>query len=291
MKKIFLIISFLSSLIVQAQYYPMLKENKYWDQLNFYFPSICQYVSGGRCYLCGDTVINSISYKKICDYPILSSIGTPFCPPYYVSLSGNLQPDYFIREDTIARKVYFLSTINNEPEYLLYDFNLSIGDTLDTEYDLGLTLVLDTIENVTLFNGNVRRKFDFGNNMFYIEEIGGRQGLFMPLPEGIGSGSILICVNDSMNIYGDECNIWFDDVIEQEIEIPRYFIDNNNVLIIECKELIDNIQLSDITGKIIFSSSPFTDKTQIELSLFSSSFYFVKITTQNKKSFVFKIAA
>ncbi|MFZ5551667.1 MAG: T9SS type A sorting domain-containing protein [Bacteroidota bacterium] len=290
MKKLFFLLCFLEPFILNAQpYYPVLKENKYWDQFNYYFPSVCQYVSGGRTYLCGDTIINSLSYKKICYYPILSTIGTPFCPPYYVSLTGNSEPDYFIREDTIARKVYFLSTINNEPEYLLYDFNLSIGDTLDTEYDLGLTLVVDTIVNVTLYNGNVRRKFDFGNNMYYIEEIGGNKGLCMPLPDGIGFGSILICVNDSMSIYGDQCNLWFNNVNEIPESDFSYSIDENGIFMLQTVLNLRTLEIYDVCGKNIFTSAINSHQARADLSGFSSGIYIVKAATTQNRTFTIKI--
>lgn len=75
----------------------------------------------------GDTVINSMYYKVYMDQA-------------------------FIREDTIAQKVYAIS--NTWPDYdtterLLYDYNLQVGDTFTSIHAIH---VVDSIDTVTISN-------------------------------------------------------------------------------------------------------------------------------------------
>ncbi|MCY7410306.1 MAG: hypothetical protein LH473_08540 [Chitinophagales bacterium] len=69
-----------------------------------------------RYYTNGDTIIDSIEYKKL-----------------YVDIIYSAQPDYYglyggaLREDTLNRKIYFYCACN-PMEQLLFDFDLHTGD-------------------------------------------------------------------------------------------------------------------------------------------------------------------
>lgn len=108
----------------------------------------------------GDTSINSISYNKIYSrsgqfsYTIFPAVGATFSACSYVGA---------IRQDSSAKKVYFIdSTMTSET--LLYDFNLSIGDTVQGWYNkLNMPpLVLSEIDSIAI-NGNYHKRFNFQN--------------------------------------------------------------------------------------------------------------------------------
>jgi len=68
-----------------------------------------------------DTIINGNSYKIVNEYEHLYG---SFYPQY------NLRRHYFIREDTLTKKVYVRYS-NHWEEELFYDFSLSVGDSIN----------------------------------------------------------------------------------------------------------------------------------------------------------------
>lgn len=127
--------------MLKGQYIPMVEEGKYWVYLNYYISSDEDYVpvSGHAITFEGDTIINSITYKKV--YKHLLKGGHPcmyppcwqFTYPYQTESKSLIS---FIREDTLAKKIYnlpidpygFCDTL----EHLIFDFSLAIGDTVNS---------------------------------------------------------------------------------------------------------------------------------------------------------------
>jgi hypothetical protein len=145
MKKLLLIaflslnLCFITGNQVSAQnkqpYQPMALEGAHWsviyqfidpnggtnDELDFY-----QYV------IRGDTTVNNIDYKKIYYRSCLN---------YYTGTPWLIEIEYlfgFLRDDTLSRKVYAINLAPSgffgcpvSEEFLLYDFEVSLGDTLN----------------------------------------------------------------------------------------------------------------------------------------------------------------
>ncbi len=108
--------------------------------------------------------------------------------------------------------------------YLLYDFSLNVGDTLHSEYaGMGTDLIVMDIELVELINGEERRKFHLSNDEYYIEGVGGSQGLLQPMIMGLGFWSYTLCLRENgESLFGESCttgwlnsdNPEFSDVIK-----------------------------------------------------------------------------
>jgi hypothetical protein len=105
-----------------------------------------------------DTIIGGKSYKRMMADGI-----------YYTS--------YLIacREDTTTKQS-FIYDESSEQEYILYDFSLNVND------DFG-SYQVDSIDSVTLVNGEVRRRLHLSSFMdwreeYWIEGIGSTRGLF-----------------------------------------------------------------------------------------------------------------
>jgi hypothetical protein len=87
----------------------------------------------------------------------------------------------FVREDTAARKVYFLDSQSN-PEILLYDFSMQIGDTIAENF-LGTggyfqngNYILDSVGTINIDAG-VRQVFYLnnpagGHTLWWVESVG-----------------------------------------------------------------------------------------------------------------------
>jgi len=80
----------------------------------------------------GDTIVNGLSYKKILKRDlVITQNGPPFEAEEDYQLFG------LIRDDTINKKVYAIQLLENynfcpvAEEYLLFDFSLNIGDTVN----------------------------------------------------------------------------------------------------------------------------------------------------------------
>nr|MBA3971126.1 hypothetical protein [Bacteroidota bacterium] len=100
----------------------------------------------------GDTTIGSFLYKKL-------YTSNWFTSPFYNPSTTSVYYSGAIRQDIPNKKVYRLNT--SGPEFLLYDFDLSVGDT--AHYDAsGDTIFVAGIDSV-LVNGVYHKSFTFTN--------------------------------------------------------------------------------------------------------------------------------
>ena len=128
----------------------------------------------------GDTIIDNITYKKIYKR---SLVVTQEGPPF--EADGPYELHGFIRDDSIARKVYAIEI--DEPysecplneEFLMYDFSVNVGDSavfclLPEFYDPTITSITPEI-----YLGFETRIFATGwGGIFYFEGMGSDFGLF-----------------------------------------------------------------------------------------------------------------
>ncbi len=124
----------------------------------------------------------------------------------------------FIREDTIAKQVFFSY---GEEEGLIYDFSLAVGDTVVVNNmsmnDETQPLVCDSIDQVDI-NGVMKNRFylfgiESSTNETYnpaevwIEGIGSNYGILYSglgsVPMGGGTHSMLCCSQNGITIYMD----------------------------------------------------------------------------------------
>ena len=129
----------------------------------------------------GDTTIGAYQYAKLYLKQKVEqgTVQSQWCDEsinYYESFYGA------IRES--GKKVYFSYPSLNPIEFLVYDFNLSIGDTIPSP-DGDLTAnpserIISSIDSVLVF-GSYRKRFVINNYKYVVEGIGASTGLFNPL--------------------------------------------------------------------------------------------------------------
>jgi hypothetical protein len=201
---------FVTVVTYSQPYHKLIRINTYWDICNIVEPAFC-YTSANRIYFTGqDTIPDTTLYQISAQFPFQQINPGPFCPPFQI-LNSSYDTYYYMREDTLARKVY-CSYGGPYNELLIYDFSLNVGDTLQSPYysQWSYPLICTSIENITLQNGEVRKKFNFPYNDFYIESIGGRNGLFEPIGLGGEIFSGIFCVSENnIPLYGNYCNSYF----------------------------------------------------------------------------------
>jgi hypothetical protein len=206
----------------------------------------------------GDTVINNQTYKKL-----------------YQSNYGPtvLTKTYFggMREDSIGR-VYIYTATNQSPpvthlqsqtEYLLYDFSLQVGDTLQVLNDFNIIQVLSSIDSV-LIDNHYRKLYTFiasGVPRDVIEGIGSVKGLFFPMVYEFEHGQMLACYEDgdifwnNPALMGNDCfSVGIDEHRPETDLVTIYPVPVSDQLHIDFEDVPRDeivIQLYDITGRLM----------------------------------------
>ncbi len=284
---VFLALLFLGQLAQGQDYHPMLREGVYWDVADASGVPICTYESARRYFFEGDTLINGTVYRK-CYFHYLQSINPgPFCPPFQVDTVRYLDTSFW-REDTSERTIYRYyptGVTPNGEEAVVYDFSMAIGDTAG--YHGSGLFVLSAIDSIQLKNGEYRRRFTFtdvSENMiydaYYIEGIGGSEGLFGPLEAGgIGVWSYIMCVQeDRMPLYGEECYSFFVD-LEDPLSIPQLQISPNpttDQVLVEYPGREIHAQLWDMTGQVLDQQQGF-NQLPVDLRRYPAGVYLLRI--------------
>jgi hypothetical protein len=194
---------------LQAQaYQPLLVDGRTWD--TYVSSSFCFYnpCYGWQYLVDGDTIISNLTYKKIYAKAFTSNDTSGFLiPPLEVNANGSLVS--FMREDIFEQKVYtrLSDEFNSDTsEYLVYDFALKIGDTLNLAYLDSVDAVVDTILFEMITDGTFRRKIIFEPNntlnysddyMHYIEGVGGTGELPFPFTYVFEVAAYTTCIKEN----------------------------------------------------------------------------------------------
>lgn len=202
-------LSFVLSGLAQSTYYPMIHEDddQQWNVL--YITEPYHYTWGTEIqFIEGDSIIDGIAYKQAWRK---NSDGT------------GLRIKGFVREE--SKRVYsrLLSYYNGDyvlgEEVLLYDFNLTEGDTVTTVGEAALTLIVIEESEVEV-NGTMRRQLGLGGEPwpfgsvyeYWIEGVGSTYGFLNSGSETIcGSSSYLLCYHENDDLIWD--NEEFDSCV------------------------------------------------------------------------------
>lgn len=270
-------------------YHKLVRTNTTWDEYIIILPNLC-YTSADRVYFPGiDTVINGKTYSGLFGNHIFSeNPGPEFCPPFEI-WPDSYQTGEFFREDTVAKKVWLLD--GNSPggmEQLLYDFSLLPGDTLKSElyYALGDTMVVESVSDWILANGEVRKKFTFFSNWDadHIESIGGNWGLFQLMPYGFYEADAgYFCVKEDSEVLLDNmCDIYY--VGEQVITGKTPSLSPNpahDKVIVTMPWQNKNalFEVLDLQGRTLITERISYGTNTIRVSRLHTGIYFYRITS------------
>ncbi len=191
-------LTFTVSFSQTAKYHPFPDSNATWFSGKGWCP--CPPYVGIQVniwnWITGDTIIGIYTYKKIQEYTYRQNDGaTSFG---YVGA---------FRQDTSQRQI-FLRLPSATADTLLYDFNLSIGDTIPRWY-VNPLYPWNTIYSIDsiLIGATYRKRFHIAgidSIEILIEGIGSSYGLLLPMDKGVEHGSKLNCyTQNSQNLYMD----------------------------------------------------------------------------------------
>lgn len=188
-------------------YQPMLEAGKTWDTFWGETGGIVPYTNGFRYLIEGSGTFLGQLYQEVWNVQFIADPNLPYFPPFVL---GAKVPHGVIREDTIARRIYFRRfqfDWSLGEEQLIYDFSLSVGDSIQMAYGTtGPWFVLDSIGVVIIQNGEARRQFYFHNieepleTTFYIEGVGGKNGFATPLITPFEFVIDLVCVKRQQEV-------------------------------------------------------------------------------------------
>ncbi len=144
----------------------------------------------------GDTLIDSVNYKKIFKSGMNNGGGY-----FDIGFIGGL------KDDTINKKVYYYNA-EDDTEYLLYDFNLNQGDTFHADYfNSGMgssNIIIGTIDSVSVSSKHAKRfqllNAGWGSEIYLIEGIGTTMGLITPVYSYFESHNELLCFKNNDTI-------------------------------------------------------------------------------------------
>lgn len=182
-----------------------------WMDVNSCTDFNCYYSYTNRYTIDGDTTIGGVQYAKIhlkYKYEEGADQGQ------WCNESVNYYDNYFgaIRES--GKKLYVIPYYSaDSAEYLAYDFNLTVGDTVPSPTDLGVSVasnrIITSIDSVLVF-GTYRKRYLITPYRFIIEGIGASTGLFNPI-----------------DVISSMCA--FEMLCYAEYGTPDYFVSNCNM--------------------------------------------------------------
>jgi len=217
--------------------------------------------------LSGDTVIGAHTYKKLSGG---SAIGGVY---------GNC-----LREEN---KIIYYYHPDSAAEYVLYDFNLQVGDTLFNPYDCCWfpqhdTIIIAQIDS-QLFADNQYHKIWFADNCIeWIEGIGSNL-LLSPYGEcSLSAGYWLDCfTGDSGLVYGDaSCLVGINEMGENLSAsiYPNPFTTQLNITLANNES--SHIILYDILSRKLLQQS-FINSVSLNTSQLSKGIYFYEMRNKN----------
>jgi len=292
MKKLLSILLFICcSPIFSQEYKPLL------DNLNEWHLTYCYTGCYTDVYYTdGDTLVDGLDYKILDGF-------------HYISRG------FLLREDLPERKVYLNLLFNGtSTEYLLYDFSLAVGDSIDMKNpitpfpeDAGY-YTLDSIVPRPLVDGNDYRHFYFTpsesntvsfNKATWIEGAGSLSLITAPSGNAdINGAGQLSCFFKNEELYYS--NLDSIDACEPTIFLNINEFNNplNEVIVSTTSNYcrIDNIEqvrfidLNDINGRSLKSFTNHGGKNlQFDISDLASGIYIIIVNTKQFKKRTFKI--
>ena len=246
-----------------------------------------------------DTVVDGLAYKKLLRK--LSSETTNW--------QGSLDYDFYglMREE--SGKVFY-KPINQEKEFLLYDFSMNVNDTAvmyycqNTNNEIVIRVDSITAEHIAdsdrrVFHISSKDSFspDWMQLNTWVEGIGDMKGLLYSChPVNAGGLTIrrLLCYheNDDLLFINEEFNSCevdnnVDYLEEKEPDMAFFDYLSNTLHITQNGIDYPNIAVYDIHGKAVFFNKNHSENT-LDISFLPDGFYLIIVDT-NKKIYSLKI--
>ncbi|MCL2435925.1 MAG: T9SS type A sorting domain-containing protein, partial [Lentimicrobiaceae bacterium] len=275
----------LETQVSAPDYKPFPTSNAMWRENFGGFETDCEEY---QYLITGDTIINDLTYHILQKSGVrYSASGSGWCNQNF-----GWPIDHYagcFRNDVSAQKVYYIGS-DMGTERVIYDFSLSVGDTipeLPGDFYHPQNNTIKSIDSIEI-GGIYYKRFEIENRclfLFYIiEGIGSTYGLLSSTcPFEVGSELICFSINEE-TIYpyvGYDCKPAIYNAIENyKPMINLYPNPTTGELRIENGEWrINNVEVFDVYGKKITTNH--LSLTTIDVSHLSNGIYFLKIYTES----------
>lgn len=216
----------------------------------------------------GDTIINGVGYKKLMysGYTNSQNVEKTYISGYHGA----------VRNDTVHKHVYFIPSNKSadfEPS-LLYDFNLSIGDSIQVSSNLIEDKeVISKIDSIVYCNTYYKR-FITPSGYYIIEGIGSKNGLF-PLYMLPNTGS-LVCYKERNNEFCEECDYSTSVRISPIIDLDVFPNPSTGIVHISSNISILTVRVFDANGVLV----EYLDSGFESIELKEKGCYFIQVQTR-----------
>ena len=243
-----------------------------------------------------DTMIDNETYKKLYFYRDVEF--NPSTATYIGALRENSQKQVFYRGLNGYRDMDDSPHAIQELNEMIYDFSLSVGDTLPIGYfNMSPEIILsvgniDTINN----NGIERRRFTIqtiGGSIvgFWIEGIGNREGLFFPFHITTADiwGNTRCYIHNGELLYsnythgGNDCitPLMGIECIVEDNSITIYPNPTSSNVNISSENIINSIEIYNSLGQRVYQSVVNSNTKTIDISSFTNGVYILGVNTEN----------
>jgi hypothetical protein len=246
--------------------------------------------------IAGDTMVNSMEYKKLIE---CSHLGFPIEGQCVggIRTDGNGKYFFVLLEPTPAIGHMYICLDNQDQEVLLYDFSLSVLDDWDEPcFETGCDFVIEVFEED--FGGIMRKTLKFSDGYRWIEGVGCTEGLLFPINEdvplcGISHRTVEV-FQEGESIYKDPefMGIDYTNVSEWSDTRNRVSLFPNPVKNkVHLQYLTDTkptrIELYDPQGHLVYTQQ--NNFESIDLSQLTSGTYTTRIILEDGKSYTDKV--
>jgi hypothetical protein len=279
-KIIFWIICWFTATLCQAQ----MQDNTVWTEYDINTQNSS--INFKRQYwVANDTIINGRTYKKVVDNNRYIGAIREVNGKIYAYLNYG---DYLLMND----------------EFLLYDFTVQAGDVIrSTALEGALSnpdgLTVIQIDEVTLENGEKRKRFFFDGTSAWIEGIGSTGGLFhdaiwlisnytVPYLVCFKQNEIPLYVNTGRCLDRKCCDNVSPDTGLASLKKSNVLFPNPTKGIVTIDNIVQGstVHLIDSTGKVLQTYSVINNEVKIDLLNYPSNIYYVNINSDKSvKSF------
>lgn len=306
-KKLLLILSVLQILpncAIFSQEFPFPADGAQWNNSEMYLEDISNSQSVERIEIKGgDTLINGVTYAKLyrtwsasyyqmgdCEFKYNSGPSRTNTYVGAIRINNNQRVFIIVPEDTIIRT--------------LYDFSLSIGDTL---YIKGMnyqyTAEVVSVDSINV-NGKFRKRLSIQGYMYdtWIEGIGSIYGLFAPINRHWEKYDYaLICyIENGFPLYQEwpdsecyRCNL-VSSILNSQINprisvIPNPIVDRSQI---EYPAHLEPkyVNIYGLQGRLLYSISLSSNrKVFIEKHLLETGVFLLELVSKNEHSYFQKI--
>lgn len=212
----------------------------------------------------------------------------------------HLQNGFYVREDTIAKKVFYRYQPDSSEKVLL-DYNLQVGDTFNFGFYMSSVVSIDS----TLINNVWHKVWHFARGwhgeqpLYIIEGIGTSYGpTYFTYPWARDDVESLYCFSNSgifqssgmpnLQISNGCSPLAVEELKPYVNDIILYPVPTTGALFIESPEKITGITISNLLGQAMFSKTFDDKKAEIDIESFSAGIYFITVNKTITRKFIKK---